>query len=267
MNWRKFSPALLTLLVFLLAQGIGALLMLLYGMNPGYMPVTAFSLILMAVDILAVLGCYFILRYIRLYAVADISSIHWRTGLIGIVAGILGAIAISILTEKVPLPDFMEQMSIEMSRNIWGLITLVIIGPISEELIFREAIEGEMLRRNASPWAAIIVSALAFSIAHYYLAQGLYALPLAILFGIIYYKTGNIILTSLLHILNNGIAALQLSALGEGAKDFSYAEWLGGPTHAYTLMLFCGVLSIALMRVFWNNYPADEKAQKKASLE
>ena len=264
MNWHKLSPALLTLLVFLLAQGFGAVLVLVLGMQPEQMPVTAFSLILMAVDILAVVLCYFILRNICLKTACDTASVRWRPGLIAVAAGILGAISISILTEKVPLPDFMAQLSQAMAHNPWGLIALVIIGPVTEELLFREAIEGEMLRRGASSWTAIIVSALAFSFVHLNLAQGLYALPLAILFGIIYYKTGNIVLTSLLHILNNGIAALQLCTLDEGLEDLSYAEWLGGPTQAYALMALCGVLCLILMKIFWNIYPTHEIQQKKA---
>ena len=286
MNWHKLSPALLTLLVFLLAQGIGTLLIVLIAMlvSPElrtsigtYMsgaadglplfetiPAAFMALTLIAVDIIAVLFCYFPLRYIRPVTAADIASIRWRPGLIAVAAGILGALSISILTEKVQLPDVMLQMMLAMSHNLWGLLALIIIGPIAEELLFREAIEGEMLRRGANPWLAIIVSAIAFGAVHLNLAQGLYALPLAILFGIIYYKTGNIVLTSLLHILNNGIAALQLYTLGEGIEDISYAEWFGGSTRAYTFTLLCGILSLLLIKIFWKSYPTNEKQQKKA---
>lgn len=263
MYWHKFSPAVLTLLIFLLAQGFGALLMIPFGMQPEQIPTTIFSLILMAVDIIAVLGCYFFLHNIRPTTADDVASIQWRPSLTGLAAGIFGALSISILTENVALPDVMMQMSLAMSHNFWGIITLVIVGPIAEELLFREAIEGEMLRRDASPWTAILVSAIAFSIAHFNLAQGLYAFPLAVIFGIIYYKTGNIILTTLLHIINNGIAALQLYILGEDIENISYAEWFGGSTNTYVLMLLCATLSLVLIKVFWDSYPADLKQQKK----
>ena len=259
MTWRKFSPAILTLLVFLLAQGIGALMMIPFGMQSEQIPTTAFSLIMMAVDIIAILGCYFLLHNIRLVTANDVASIHWRPGLIAIAAGILGALCTSILTEDVPLPDIMQKMSLEMANNFWGLLTLVIIGPISEELLFREAIEGEMLRREANPWVAILVSAIAFSIVHLNLAQGLYAFPLAVIFGIIYYKTGNIILTSVLHILNNGLAALQLYTLGEDIENISYAEWFGGQTNAYLIAALCGALCLILTAFFWRYHPSDGK--------
>ena len=235
-------------------------------MHPEQIPTTAFSLIMMTVDILAVLGCYFLLHNIRPVTAADIHSINWRTGLLAIAAGILGAISTSILTEDVPLPDVMKQMSLEMSHNFWGIIAIVIVGPITEELLFREAIEGEMLRRGANPWTAILVSALVFSIAHFNLAQGLYALPLAIIFGIIYYKTGNIVLTSILHIINNGIAAIQLYTLGEDIEDISYADWFGGATQAYTVMLITGALCLILIKNFWDYYRPSLETKKHEPL-
>ena len=286
MNIRKYSPALLTLLVFLLAQGLGTVLFLGIAMivSPEFndavrdflsgktqelpllemMSVNTYSIILIVVDILAVMGCYFILHYIRPLAAHDFASIRWQTGSIAIAAGILGAVGTSILTEKVPLPDIMVQMSYGMAHSFWGIMALAVIGPITEELLFREAIEGEMLRRGARPWAAIIISAAAFGFAHLNLAQGLYAIPLAIIFGIIYYKTGNIILTALLHILNNSIVALQLRTPGTDTADPPFAEWLGGTAQAYTLMLICGILSLVLIRVFCNRYQADQNIQKKA---
>lgn len=274
MNWRKITPALLSLLVFLLAQalvpavafGIGmlvspefgtALQKFLSGETADLpllelMPVPMFSLTIMATNIIAILICYRPLRYVRPIKASDFGAIRWQAGLLAIAGGILGGFCLSIMTENIALPDSMMQMSMAMSKNIWGLLALAIVGPITEELLFREAIEGEMLRRKAHPWTAITISALAFSIVHLNLAQGLYALPLGIMFGIIRYKTGNIILPSLLHILNNSIVALQLRTLGEEMADLSYAEMFGGNTATQIVMLLSGLLSILLMKLFWN---------------
>ena len=287
-NLRKFTPAILTLLIFLLAQGIGSLLLFVTGMliSPEFntalrayfsgeaqslpmlelLPVSLFSISLMATNILAILVCCLFLHNIRFVTAPDIRAINWRTGAIAVAAGILGAISISIMTETVELPDIMKQMSLEMSHDFWGMLALVIIGPITEELLFREAIEGEMLRRGANPWTAIIVSALAFSIVHLNLAQGLYALPLAIIFGIIYYKTGNIVLTSILHIINNGIAAIQLYTFGTDIEDISYADWFGGKTQAYTVMLITGILCLTLTKIFWDKYQPPKETKKHEPL-
>ena len=276
MTFHRLSPAILTLLVFLLAQGLGSLLLFgiwilvspefgeairafLSGEAEGLpllelMPISVFSLILMFLDIIAVLGCHLCLHNIRFATTLDATTVRWRPALLAAAAAILGAMSISILTGGMELPEAMVQISLAMSHNFWGLITIVLVGPIREELLFREAIAGEMLRRGAAPWLAIGVSALAFSAAHLNLAQGCYAFPLGILLGIIYYKTGGIVLTSLLHILNNGIVAVQLYADGTEAIETSPAEWFGSATLAQTFMVLFGALSIALMTLFWNRY-------------
>lgn len=276
MTFHRLSPAILTLLVFLLAQGLGSLLLFgiwilvspefgeairafLSGEAEGLpllelMPISVFSLILMSLDIIAVLGCHLCLHNIRFATTLDATTVRWRPAMLAAAAAILGALSISILTGGMELPEAMVQISLAMSHNIWGLITIVLVGPVSEELLFREAIAGEMLRRGAAPWLAIGVSALAFSAAHLNLAQGCYAFPLGILLGIIYYKTGGIVLTSLLHILNNGIVAVQLYADGTEAIETSPTEWFGSTTLAQTFMVLFGALSIALMTLFWNRY-------------
>lgn len=277
MNWRKLSPAILTLTVFLVVQGIGTILLFCIGMlvSPEFntalhhclndtaptlpsvdlIPTSTISIIILTTDILAVLACRTLLRNIRFVTTDDIRSIPWRPATLALAGGIFGAMSMSILTEKIELPDTMLQTSIAMSHNIWGMLALTLVGPVCEELLFREAIEGEMIRKKASPETAIVVSALAFSLVHLNLAQGLYALPLGILFGIIYYKTGNIILTSILHVINNTVVALQLYTFGEDINELSYAEWFGSDLTAHVIMILLGILSIALTISFWHHYP------------
>jgi len=260
MTWHRLSPAVLTLLIFLLAQGFGTVLLLVTGAVtlPDFsisLSIPLFSLALMAVDIFAVLGCYFFLHGIRFVTAVDIARVKWCPGMFAVAGGVLGAMSISVLTDKVELPDTLAQMSLAMSHDFLGLMAIAVVGPICEELLFREAIEGEMLRRGASPWTAIVVSALAFSLIHLNFAQGAYAFPIGLLFGVIYYKTGNIILSSLLHILNNSIVAAQLFFLGEDVQDLSYAALFGSTAAAYVFMAFTGVLCLVLMKVFWDSYP------------
>ena len=250
MNLNKLSPILLTLLVFLLAQGIGAILAIVFGIEPA----SRLALILMAVNILAVLACRFLLHNIRFRRAFSFSTVSWRTGWLALVGGLLGATSLSFLGDLVELPQSLMENMLAISHDFYGLVTIVLVGPVAEELLFREAIEGEMLRRGANPWTAILVSALAFGVVHLNLAQGLYALPLGILFGIIYYKTGNVVLTSLLHIINNGIVAVQLCIMGEEAVNTSYADWFGSDLAAYAFMAFSALLCFVLMRLFWQHY-------------
>lgn len=251
---------LLFVVELLLKYGLDGLLLIPQrASEPGFsllelMPVSHFSLIMLVASILGVWCCHLLLHNLRFVSGVDFSSVRWRPGLWAVVGGVLGAMSLSILTEKVELPDAALQISVAMSRDIFGLLMLVLVGPVVEELVFREAIEGEMLRRGVRPWVAIGISALAFGLVHLNLAQGLYAFPIGILLGIIYYKSGNIILSSLLHILNNIIAAVQLHIMGEDIVDTTYADLFGSSFAAYTIMILFALLCIVLMKKFWDGY-------------
>ena len=218
------------------------------------LPVSLFALTLMATNILTVLACRRILHNICFKSAFDYASVNWQPGILALSGGILGAIGMSVLTDSVEMPDSMQQASLALSHNVWGLLAIVIVGPVTEELLFREAIAGEMLRRGAGPWVAILTSALAFSIVHFNFAQGIYALPLGILLGIIYFKTGNIVLSSLLHIINNSIVVLQLYIVGEEFVNTSYAELFGGMLIPYIIMTFSIVFCCFFMCAFWRHY-------------
>ena len=174
-------------------------------------------------------------------------------------------------TESVPALKKMYDMVMETMQQMTGgpfwssFLVTALMAPFFEEWLCRGMVlRGLLAGQKIKPVWAIVISALFFAVIHMNPWQALNAFILGLLMGWIYYKTGNIVLTSLLHILNNGIAALQLCTLDEGLEDLSYAEWLGGPTQAYALMALCGVLCLILMKIFWNIYPTHEIQQKKA---
>ncbi len=91
----------------------------------------------------------------------------------------------------------------KMSNLDIGLtvFTLAVVPAVSEELLFRGAILG-----NLTPYGhgtAILVSALSFSLMHQNFAQFLYAFGAGILLGIVYDKTHNILNCIILHFFNN----------------------------------------------------------------
>ena len=282
-GWQtKLSPAVVTLLVFMLMQGLGsiAVVALAVWLSPDFneaigdltgrglpnleaIPASTFALMLMASNILAVLVCRYLLHYIRFVTASDVASIRWQHALLALAAGMTAAFGTSILTDDLELPDAMQRMTMAMANDTLGLVALVIVGPITEELLIREAIAGEMLRRKANPWLAIIVSAIAFSIAHLNLAQGLYALPLGIIFGIIYCKTGNILLTSILHIINNASAAFQIRFFGEELDSTTFTEILGGPCQAIAVAATLGLISATLTYFLWNSPSAETIPKNK----
>lgn len=91
--------------------------------------------------------------------------------------------------------------------DLWvEVLCTVIIGPAAEELFFRKAMIDRL--SGYHPLDAILLSALLFALMHGNIAQFLYALPLGVLFGIIYYRTRNIGYTILLHTVLNVFGGL-----------------------------------------------------------
>lgn len=88
-------------------------------------------------------------------------------------------------------------------KDIWlTVLYVLLIGPISEELIFRGAILDRFYL--AFPFiAANLLQAALFGIYHMNIVQGLYAFLLGFLLGMIRYVTGSILASMMAHILFN----------------------------------------------------------------
>lgn len=96
--------------------------------------------------------------------------------------------------------------------SILMIISVTILAPISEEIIFR----GLTLRyagKIMPAWLAIIFQATGFGIYHGNLVQGIYAFLIGIFFGILVYKTDSLIPSVLLHCFVNISAYLVPSFL------------------------------------------------------
>jgi len=94
-----------------------------------------------------------------------------------------------------------------VSMDPWAvLLCTVILAPIAEELFFRKALIDRLSAYH--PMDAILYSALLFGLIHGNLTQFLYAFPIGVLLGIIYWRTKNIRYTILLHMGMNTFGGL-----------------------------------------------------------
>ena len=199
-----------------------------------------------------------LMRMIDWKKVLNVNMIDWKNSWYAIVGAVAGVFALDVIEEMLDLPDLMEQTFTGMANSTRGVLSIAVLGPIVEEFVFREGIEGYMLRKGVSKWWAIGISAFIFGIVHLNPAQVPFAAAMGVLFGIIYYKSGNIVLTTILHIVNNSVAVWQMNVLGEDAKDFKIVEWLGGTWTAVGAICaglgLCGLWMIN----FWHLYRAKE---------
>ena len=193
------------------------------------------------------------------YAV-NFKMIDWKTAIFAIVGAVCLIFYSDILTEWLELPDDMSKIFAGMSLTVVGALSIGVIGPIVEEFVFREALLGSMLKGGMNKWVAITASALVFGIIHWNPAQIPFATVIGFIFGIIYYKTGNIVIPSILHIVNNSTAVVIMVMMGEEAENASMAEWIGGPVMAMGICAPIIIIGITWLRVFYKKYKGERFA-------
>ena len=100
------------------------------------------------------------------------------------------------------------------------LIYVCIIGPMVEELGFR-GLSTEYLRRGFGFWGTCIIQAIIFGVMHMNPMQACYAFVIGLGLGYVYLKTGNIIVTMVLHMVYNSTTT-----------GLSYIPWDNASTEA-----------------------------------
>lgn len=122
-------------------------------------------------------------------------------------------IIISLYLESVPmisnsLESFDETWStIYQEPYICILLSVVVLGPILEELIFR-GIMFHYLEQIKQGWFPILISAVLFGLLHIEPVQVVYAILSGVILGILYAKTRDLRVTITIHVLNNFLSAL-----------------------------------------------------------
>jgi membrane protease YdiL (CAAX protease family) len=102
-----------------------------------------------------------------------------------------------------------ESIPKTLANNVMLFVTIAILAPLTEELLFRGLLQKSLSHRMPQI-AAVLVAAAVFAAIHF----DLYAFPalfvMGAVFGYLYYRTGSLKVSILLHMINNG-AALILS--------------------------------------------------------
>lgn len=147
-------------------------------------------------------------------------ALNWKKNLkyifIGLISIIFTNIIIGIFIQNQgsnqETLNYIQQESARVMLICFYIFT-VIIGPINEELIFRRIIIGEG-RKYLPKHITLVISSVIFGLIHIHnINEVILVIPYictGTILGFIYYKSDNIITSSLLHILNNFIAVIIL---------------------------------------------------------
>ena len=107
------------------------------------------------------------------------------------------------------MPEILKKALEQLTEGpLWvTLLSVSIFAPLFEEWLCRGLVLRGLLHK-LNPFSAIAVSAAFFAILHMNPWQAIPAFLLGLLFGYVYYKTGSLKLTMLMHCVNNTFAAL-----------------------------------------------------------
>ena len=103
----------------------------------------------------------------------------------------------------------LTQELITDASPIISIITVILLGPITEELMIRGLSLNKALSRK-KVITAIIISSIIFGIIHLNLLQGIFAFIVGITLAIVFIKTKSIIPCIIIHIINNLIAYITM---------------------------------------------------------
>lgn len=157
----------------------------------------------------------------------------------------------NMLNEICSFPDIFQNQFLEMSTHPLNILLIGVVGPVAEEIIFRGGIMRPMLIRGIRPATAILVSALAFAIVHINPAQVFFALVIGVVLGVLYWRTGSLVLSSVVHAVNNTVSVCLMAIYGDKAYDTKMIDFFSGDEILfYVAFIGIAVIGIALLYVF-----------------
>ena len=131
----------------------------------------------------------------------------------------------------------------------WSSFLLVaIFAPIFEEWLCRGMVLRGLLTKMKPGWA-IVVSALFFALIHLNPWQALNAFIIGVIMGIVYYRTGSLLLTMLIHFVNNGTAVIGTQFTDLQDTDF-WIDIIPMPTYIVVYVAGVAVLAACIWAFF-----------------
>ena len=184
----------------------------------------------------------------------DNNNFGGRSGLsMALIVSVM-AISAAFVIEPVSmlLPEMSEARKMAMEQMLKGpvwivLISVSVFAPFFEEWLCRGIILRGLLKKMKPGWA-IVISALIFGLIHMNLWQAIPAFIIGVVLGYVYYKTGSLKLTMLMHCVNNTLSVILSRIPGLEDVEF-FAEIMSPWTYvpmiiAFAVALACGLLII-----------------------
>lgn len=157
---------------------------------------------------------------------------------VAILLGLIVIVATSILL--MPLAKVLPERGIEVGDGTFMLITIVLIAPIIEEVIFRGRLYG-ILRHNSSPLLAATLSALTFGAIHLSPIVVIEGFLAGFVFSYFYIIKRSIIAPILLHMCNNAMA---YALIVLSYNDESVMDIFGGQSYFIFVYIAAAIIVV-----------------------
>lgn len=140
----------------------------------------------------------------------------------------------------------------EMSQSApLFILAVCVLGPLTEELVFREGILRSLSLSGTAPWLALVVSSVVFAVTHLNFYQSLPALISGLLLGMFFLGTGDVRLSFLGHLVNNslGVLSFYLPQMEKSMNALPLWQSLAGGA-------FLLLMSVTFLYIWWHRRPA-----------
>ena len=151
---------------------------------------------------------------------------------------------------------FVALMGDMLGGPFWSTFLLAaIFAPIFEEWLCRGMVLRGLLTKMKPGWA-IVVSALFFALIHMNPWQALNAFIIGLVMGYVYYKTGSLLLTMLIHFVNNGTAVVMSQIPSLEGYDY-WIDMMGRNT--YIMVYIIGVSALIGCLLVFRRIPLEQE--------
>ena len=128
---------------------------------------------------------------------------------------------------------------------LFNLLIIALIPAIGEELTFRSVIQQGLVKVFKNPHVGIVLAAAIFSFIHFQFYGFFPRMFLGILLGYLFYYSGSVWVSILMHFINNGSAVLIAYLEYKGLTETSADEF--GATDNIILIIASFVLTVAIV--------------------
>lgn len=165
-----------------------------------------------------------------------------------------------VTTQNSFMKEFYDLMIEALSKMtegpLWSsFLVTAIFAPIFEEWLCRGMVLRGLLTKMKPVWA-IVISALFFAVIHLNPWQALNAFAIGLVMGFVYYKTGSLWLTMLIHFVNNGTSVI----LAQFSSFEETEYWIDVlPMGTYVTLSIVGVITLVVCLLVFRRIPLEQE--------